>query len=68
MSNKIIGKDSAYRYALDKKGKNMVVAANLVIEMSERIGELENAVIDLKACLRTCKSSSVSALDQYKDL
>ena len=68
MSKKIIGEVSAYREAIDKPGENMVIAANLVIEMSERIGELENAVIDLKACLRTCRSSSVSALDQYKDL
>ena len=68
MSKKIIGEESAYKEAITKPRQNMIIATSLVVEMSERIGELENAVIDLKACLRTCRSSSVSALDQYKDL
>lgn len=68
MGKKIIGEKSAYREALDKPGENMVVAANLIIEMSERISELENGVIDLRASLRTCQNTSNSVMSQYKDL
>lgn len=68
MGKKILGEDRAYREAIEKSGENMLVAANLIVEMSERIGELENAVIDLKASLRTCQNTSNSIMDQYKDL
>ncbi len=68
MGKKILGEDSAYMEAIEKTGENMLVAANLIIEMSERIGELENAVIDFKASLRTCQNTSNSIMDQYKDL
>lgn len=68
MGKKILGEDRAYREAIEKPGENMLVTANLIVEMSERIGELENAVIDLKASLRTCQNTSNSIMDQYKDL
>ena len=68
MGKKILGEDMAYRTAIEKRGENMIVEANLVVEMSERIGELEIAVIDLKASLRTCQNTSNSVMDQYKDL
>ena len=31
----------------------------------DRISELENIIIDLKACLRTCANSAQGGLDQY---
>ena len=34
-------------------------------KMGLRILELENTVIDLKACLRTCANSAQGGLDQY---
>lgn len=68
MGKKILGEDRAYREAIEKPSENILVAANLIVEMSERIGELENAVIDLKASLRTCQNTSNSVMDQYKDL
>lgn len=51
MGKKILGEDSAYREAIGKLSENMLVAADLMVEMSERIDELENTVIDLKASL-----------------
>ena len=34
-------------------------------KMGERILELQNTIIDLKACLRTCANSAQGGLDQY---
>jgi len=34
-------------------------------KMGERIAELENTIIDLKDCLRTCANSAQDGLDQY---
>ena len=34
-------------------------------KMGARILELENTIIDLKACLRTCAKSAQGGLDQY---
>lgn len=68
MGKKIIGLDSAYREAIEKPGENMEISANLVAELIEQYGELQNAVIDLKASLRTCQNTSNSVMEQYKDL
>ena len=68
MGKKILGEESAYREAIEKPGENILVAANLIVEMSERIGDLENAIIDLKASLRTCQNTSNAVMEQYKDL
>lgn len=34
-------------------------------QMGQRIIDLENTIIDLKACLRTCANSAQGGLDQY---
>ncbi len=68
MGKKILGLESAYREAQQWKGDNMTVSAKLVIEVADRIGELENAVIDLRASLRTCQNTSNAVMEQYKDL
>ena len=68
MGKKILGMDNVYREALDKPLENMTISANLVVEMVERYCELENAVIDLRASLRTCQNTSNAVMDQYKDL
>ena len=65
---KIIGIESAYREALSKPMQNMTISANLVKELIENYSEMEGAVIDLKASLRTCQNTSNSIMDQYKDL
>jgi hypothetical protein len=41
--SKIIGLDTAYTTAVEKRGMNMVISANLVSEMVDRIRELEAA-------------------------
>jgi len=68
MKKKIIGVDSAYREAIEKPGENMMVSANLIVEMSEWIETLESAVIDLRASLRACQNTSNAVMEQYKDL
>lgn len=68
MKNKIAGLESAYREAIERLGENMTISANLVAELIEQYGELQNAIIDLKASLRTCQNTSNSVMDQYKDL
>ena len=47
---------------------NLQISAEMVCEMVERLGDLENAIIDLKASLRTCQNTSNAIMDQYKDL
>lgn len=64
----ISGMESAYKEALSKHIGNMPISTGLVIDMVDRISELENAVIALKASLRTCQNTSNSVMDQYKDL
>lgn len=44
MGDKIIGEDSAYKEAIKKRVENMMIAANLIDEVSERIVELEQEV------------------------
>ena len=39
--DKILGLDSAYNEAIEKRGRNMLISANLVSEMVDRIRELE---------------------------
>lgn len=65
---KIVGMESAYREALSKPMQNMTISANLVKELIENYSEMQGAVIDLKASLRTCQNTSNSIMDQYKDL
>jgi hypothetical protein len=67
---KILGLESVYKEALDRKdcGMSMPISAEMVCEMVERLGELEGAVIDLRASLRTCQNTSNAIMDQYKDL
>jgi hypothetical protein len=60
--------ESAYREALKRPLENMTIPAKLVAEIIERNSELETAVIDLRAALRTCESASNGAMLQYKDL
>lgn len=38
---KILGLDNAYTSAVEKRGMNMVISANLVSEIVDRIRELE---------------------------
>ena len=61
---KILGLESAYKEALDRKqhGMNMDISGEMVCEMIDRIFELEVAVIDLKASLRTCQNTSNSIM------
>ncbi len=65
---KIIGIESAYREALSKPMQNMTISANLVKELIENYSDMKDAVIDLKASLRTCQNKSNAIMDQYKDL
>jgi hypothetical protein len=66
---KIAGVESAYREALDSAyGANMTISALLVREMVERLCELETAVIDMQAGLRTCSNASAGTLLSYKHL
>ncbi len=65
---KIIGIESAYREALSKPMQNMTISANLVKELIENYSDMKDAVIDLKASLRTCQNTSNAIMDQYKDL
>lgn len=64
----IVDMESAYKEAVSKHIGNMTISTMLVIDMVERISELENAVIDLKSSLRTCQNTSNSVMEQYKDL
>lgn len=65
---KIIGIESAYKEALSKPMQNMTISANLVKELIENYSDMEGAVIDLKASLRTCQNTSNAIMDRYKDL
>jgi|TARA_R110002020_G_scaffold471097_1_gene697536 hypothetical protein len=66
--NEVIGMDSAYKEALEKPSQNMTISTNLVREIIENYSEMQNAIIDLKASLRTCQNTSNAVLDQYKYL
>jgi hypothetical protein len=69
MSKKILGLEAVYKRSIDQGPTgNMLIAAHLVTDMVEYIRELENAVIDLRAAVLTCKNASEGALLQYKDL
>ena len=35
------------------------------VVLREKIGELQNTIIDMRACLRTCFNTSKGALEQY---
>jgi hypothetical protein len=65
----IIGVESAYKEALHSAyGVNMTISALLVRQMVERLSELETAVIDMEAGLRTCNNASAGVLDSYNNL
>jgi len=42
--NKILGIDSAYTAAIKSRGNNMIISANLVAELIDRIRELEYVI------------------------
>ena len=68
-AEKIIGLKECYIEAISVGRRNtMTVNAGTLMDAIERISELENAVIDMRASLRTCKNTSTGALDQYGDL
>ena len=67
MSKKILGLASAYQQSIGNRG-NIEISCPLIVEMTEYIGEMESAIIDFKASLRSCKNTSVGVLDQYSDL
>jgi hypothetical protein len=67
MSKKILGMELAYKQSLGERG-NIALSCTLIVEMTEYIGEMETAIIDLKGSLRTCQAASNSVMDQYKDL
>ncbi|MFT6904980.1 MAG: hypothetical protein ACJAS1_001634 [Oleiphilaceae bacterium] len=67
MSKKILGLDSLYKQAIGNES-TMNIACPLLVEMIEYIGEMESAIIDFKAVLRSCKNSSTGVLDQHKCL
>ena len=70
---KIVGLESAYKDALEKKYHCMKIgnsykSAAIFCKMVEHLSYLETAVIDLKASLRTCRNASSGMLEKYKDL
>ena len=66
--NNIIGIESAYREAIDKPDEDIKINSNLLVGIIERLGELENAVIGLKAVSRNVKNLTEGVLKQHKDL
>jgi hypothetical protein len=67
MIKKILGMESAYKQSVGELGI-MPISCPLIVEMVDYICELENANIDFKAALRSCKNASDGVLDQHKDL
>lgn len=55
-----------FKESLNKK--KITVSSEVFKYLVERNGELENAVIDLRASLRTCANTSTHVLEQYEDL
>lgn len=47
----IFGLDSAVREAKEKQGNNMLISANLVLEVSQRISELERNLMEYAECI-----------------
>jgi len=65
--NKILGMDSAYIAAVAKRGNNMLISANLVSEMVDRIRVLEAGHEELKSiCSATDKPEE--PIDHAKSL
>jgi len=48
MDKHILGAESAYKYAMDKRRGNMVIAVSLVIDLIQRIDDLEGQISDAK--------------------
>jgi hypothetical protein len=67
MSKKILGIQSAYMQSVGELG-TIQLSCPLIVEMVDRINELEMAIIDFKAALRNCKNASDGVLDQHRDL
>lgn len=44
--NKILGIDSTYSEAIRNRGRNMLISANLVAEIIEKIGQLEKGLAE----------------------
>lgn len=63
--NKILGLDSAYIDAVAKQGGNMLISANLVAEMADRIRELEVGAykpVDHAKCLALYLESNIGSI------
>ena len=65
---KILGMENAYKEAIEKPGENVLISANLVKDMVERIGGLEDALTDFKESSETCCKFSNWVLERHKDL
>jgi hypothetical protein len=48
MTEKILGMDDALSAAMSSRGKNIMISAELVIDMANRISELEEAAEDAR--------------------
>jgi len=48
MAEKILGMDDALSAAMSSRGKNIMISAELVIDMVNRISELEEAAEDAR--------------------
>ncbi len=46
--NKILGAEAAYKYAMDKRRGDMVISVSLMIDLMQRINDLEGEIADAK--------------------
>lgn len=60
--------DELYKLAKQSKREKIRVTKSDVINLCEKLAKAENAIIDLKAALRTCQNVSNGVMNQYKDL
>lgn len=63
--NKILGLDSAYNDAINRRNGNMLISANLVAEMADRIRELEVVAykpVDHAKCLALYLESNIGSI------
>lgn len=63
--DKILGLDSAYIDAVGRRGGNMLISANLVEEMADRIRELEVGAyspVDHAKCLALYLDSNIGSI------
>lgn len=48
MDKAILGAEAAYKYAMDRRRGDMVVPVGLIIDLMERIHDLEGEISDAK--------------------